>query len=64
MRLGAFQEMVKKVRAAVNREMDNLEDFLNEKLTQIILNEVPKARNCRNLRHELLVVAREEFFKG
>jgi len=62
--LGAFQEMVKKVRAAVNREMDNLEDFLNEKLTQIILDEVPEARNSRNLRHELLVVAREEFFKG
>ena len=62
--MGAFQEMVKKVRVAVNREMDNLEDFLNEKLTQIILDEVPEARNSRNLRHELLVVAREEFFKG
>jgi len=56
--------MVKKVKAAVNREMDNLEDFLNEKLKQIILDEVPEARNSRNLRHELLVVAREEFFKG
>jgi len=62
--LGAFQEMVKKVRAAVNREMDNLEGFLNEKLKQIILNEVPEARNSKTLTYQLLAVAQEEFFKG
>ena len=63
MRLGAFQEMVKKVRAAVNREMDRLMGDLNEKLTQIIINEVPEARNSRALRAQLLAVAQEEFFR-
>jgi len=61
--LGAFQEMVKKVRAAVNREMDHLLSDLNEKLTQIILKEVPEARNSRALRAQLLAVAQEEFFR-
>ena len=63
MRLGAFQEMVKKVRAAVNREMDRLMGDLNEKLTQIIIKEVPEARNSRALRAQLLAVAQEEFFR-
>ena len=63
MRLGAFQEMVKKVRAAVNREMDRLMGDLNEKLTQIIIKEVPEAKNSRALRAQLLAVAQEEFFR-
>ena len=55
--------MVKKVRAAVNREMDRLMGDLNEKLTQIIIKEVPEAKNSRALRAQLLAVAQEEFFR-